>query len=134
VLNTLKVRFIGLVPDVNCLAVFPLAKIDVLTPSTSTHDSHYCTCLGHLGWHDSQGNCNSKGSFTLAKFLCDILTCFGLLGWCNTDRIISTTVVLPKVTKASTSVSSCCNYHCCRHCCANLHHYKYSLSAVYFTS
>ncbi len=25
-------------------------------PATATYDSHYCTCLGHLGWHDQNGN------------------------------------------------------------------------------
>ncbi len=33
-------------------AVFPLAKIGAIMPATATHDSHYCTYLGHLGWCD----------------------------------------------------------------------------------
>jgi len=52
------------------------------------------------------------GSFTLAMFVkkpsvtatldC---TCLGHLGWCNTDRIVSIYVALPKVAKAS---KACC--------------------------
>ncbi len=25
----------------------------VIMPATATRDSHFCTCLGHLGWHDT---------------------------------------------------------------------------------
>ncbi len=49
----------------------------VIMLATATRDSHYFTCLGHLGWHDR-------------------------------DRILSISVELPKVAKASVSVLLLC--------------------------
>jgi hypothetical protein len=34
-------------------AVFTLAKLRAITPTTETSDSHHCTCLGHLGQCDT---------------------------------------------------------------------------------
>ncbi len=76
---------------------------------------------------------NFKGSFTLAKVSVimratvardsntrqSLLTCLGHLGWCNTDRIVSIYVAMPKVAKPSTMVTVLC--HCRQHYCRLYH-------------
>jgi len=40
-----------------------------------------------------------------------LVTCLGHLGQCNTDRIVSIYVAMPKVAKASTMVTVVCHCH-----------------------
>jgi hypothetical protein len=62
------------------------------------------------------------------------LTCLGHLRQCNTDRIISIFVMLPKVAKVSSNmavavaVASCCRWHF--H--AKLHQWKHSFNNTCF--
>ncbi len=35
------------------IAVFILAKFITITLATATSDTHHCSCLGHLGWRDT---------------------------------------------------------------------------------
>ncbi len=52
------------------LAIMPApAKM----PATATRDSHYCTCLGHLGWGNTD-RINSIRMFTLAKFVSETVS------------------------------------------------------------
>ncbi len=30
-------------------------SFSTIMPATTSHDSHDCTCLGHLGWRDTDG-------------------------------------------------------------------------------
>ncbi len=67
---------------------------------TMTHNSHYCTCLGRLGW----------------------------LGQHNKNRNDPISVVPPKVVKASTIVTVACRCH--KRYRANLRKWKHSFSVI----